>query len=597
MISIFRFSILILMIPWILFIPSCKKVIPATTQVLTTTGVHSITETTATSGGSITGDGKSAITARGICWGTTSSPTISGNKTNDGSGNGTFVSNLEGLQPGTTYYIRSYGTSNEGSSYGNEKNFTTHSIVTSSKIKVYPALPANRYMSDRYEVSVGSNNEFQSSYVYKDPNNDLRWTTLWPSRGVYLTKENHFTTFSFTGEMTVNINLPLRTTISTVVVRPLSKNLSATISGNTISVSLSAPANFYVEIDGEEKYPLFIFANPLELIVPDPNDPNVIYFGPGIHEIGISGGPMQNIPAGKTVYLAGGAYVKGVLKTNGATGTTAFSGRGILSGIDITGLSAYYPIIGAGGGTVRVEGIIINDAPQGYQGIIAYGTGCVLENVKMISWAMESDAGSLGPNSLIKNCFYKLNDDVLKATQPGMLFKDNIVWQQMNGQVIMLGWNSITQSINATVSGLDVIGCDVAQITSPTAQVMGIVKLANSNGATYKNMTFENIRIEKGPYMLIGISIKQTDPGWTDNVNYNKGLGSLDGIQFRNISMPTIPVRKSYFNGNGYVTTSSTGDIKNISFENITFGGIRLTEQNTANYIITTGNTSNFIYK
>ncbi len=595
--STLKFSVLILVFPWILLIASCKKDKPATSQVLTTSGVYGITETTATSGGSITGEGKSAITARGICWGTTSSPVVTGNKTTDGSGSGTFVSYLAGLQPGTTYYIRSYGTSNEGSSYGNEKSFTTHSVVTNSKLNVYPALPGNKFMSDRYEVSVGSNNEFQSSYVYKDPNNDFRWFTLWPSRGVYLTKENHFTTFSFTGEMTVKIKLPLRPNISTVVVRPLSKNLSATISGNTISVSLSAPANFYVEIDGEEKYPLFIFANPLELLVPSPTDPNVIYFAPGIHEIGISGGPMQNIPAGKTVYLAGGAYVKGVLKTNGATATTSFRGRGILSGIDIPGYSAYNPMIGAGGGTVRVEGIIIDDAPQGYQGIIAYGTGCVLENVKMISWAMESDAGSLGPNSLIKNCFYKINDDIIKATQPGMLYKDNIIWQQMNGTVICLGWMSITQGINNTVSGLDIIGCDVAQITSPTAQVMGIIKLVNSNGATYKNMTFENIRIEKGPYMLIGISIKQTDPGWTDNVNYNKGLGSIDGILFRNISMPAIPIRKSYFNGNGYVTPSSTGDIKNITFENVSFGGTRLTELNSTDFIIRTGNTFNFTYK
>ena len=100
-----------------------------------------------------------------------------------------------------------------------------------------------------------------SSYVYKDPNNDLRWKTVWPESEAYLTLENHFTTFSFSAQVVVQITLPLRSAVSSVVVRPLSKKLTATISGNIISIPLNGPANFYVEIDGEKRYPLFIFAN------------------------------------------------------------------------------------------------------------------------------------------------------------------------------------------------------------------------------------------------------------------------------------------------------------------------------------------------
>ena len=352
-----------------------------------------------------------------------------------------------------------------------------------------------------------------------------------------------------------------------------------------------------MEIEGEKRYPLFIFANPPEVNIPTPNDTNVIYFGPGIHEIGITGGPCQSIAIGKTVYLAGGAYVKGILRTTGGIGTTTIRGRGILSGIDIKGYSAYIGNINGGKGSVRVEGIILLDSPQGYQGIIAHGNGSVVENVKMIAWAMESDAGSLGPDSKIINCFFKISDDVLKPTASGMLIKDNIVWQQMNGQVIMLGWNSRGPIENTIVSGLDIIACDAGELTNPTASVLGIIKLANSNGATYKNVTIENIRLEKKPYMLIGIAIKQTDPGWTNNPAFNKGLGSMEGIIFRNITVPEAPVRISYFNGNGNVTPASTGEIKNVSFKNVKIGGILVTEKNADKYIIRMGNTSNFTYK
>jgi len=469
--------------------------------------------------------------------------------------------------------------------------------IAINEVKVYQALPGNQYLSDRYEVKITKDGVSQNSYVYKDPNNDQRWFTQWPTKEVFMTLENHFTTFSFSGQAVVQIKLPKRTAISSVVVRPLSKNLSASINGNTISIPLDGPANFFVEIDGEKRYPLFIFANAPEVNVPSPQDANVIYFGPGVHEIGYKDGPMQNIPAGKTVYLAGGAYVKGVLKTNVQGGTILIRGRGILSGIDIPGYSAYNGMIEARQATVNIEGIILVDSPQGYQGIVSWGNGSVVSNVKILSWAMESDAGALGANSQISNCFYKMNDDIIKPTQPGMLFKDNIVWQQMNGSVIMLGWNSTTQGINATVSGLDVIGCDVGGVPNTTNAVQGIIDLKNSNGATYKGMTIENIRLEKKPYRLMGIAIKQTDPGWTDNPKYNLGLGSIDGITFRNISMPEAPVRLSIFNGNGNVTPESTGDIKNITFENITIAGTPLTEQNSSNYITRLGNTSNFNYK
>ncbi|MFZ4560751.1 MAG: IPT/TIG domain-containing protein [Saprospiraceae bacterium] len=97
-----------------------------TLPTLTTTTVSNITHTTATSGGNITSDGGAAVTARGVVWGTTTSPTIAlSTKTSDGTGTGAFTSSITGLSPGTTYYVRAYATNSVGTAYGSQVSFTT----------------------------------------------------------------------------------------------------------------------------------------------------------------------------------------------------------------------------------------------------------------------------------------------------------------------------------------------------------------------------------------------------------------------------------------------------------------------------------------
>jgi len=100
-----------------------------TPTVSSTATVTSIATTSATSGGTITVDGGSAVTARGIVWGTTPNPTIAlTTKTTDGTGTGTFASSLTGLTNATLYYVRSYATNAIGTVYGAEISFTTLAV-------------------------------------------------------------------------------------------------------------------------------------------------------------------------------------------------------------------------------------------------------------------------------------------------------------------------------------------------------------------------------------------------------------------------------------------------------------------------------------
>ena len=96
-----------------------------TNPTLTTSAITAITQITATSGGNVTSDGGATVTARGVCWNTTGNPTIANDKTVDGTGTGTWMSELTELQPGTTYYVRAYAANSIGTGYGNQIQFTT----------------------------------------------------------------------------------------------------------------------------------------------------------------------------------------------------------------------------------------------------------------------------------------------------------------------------------------------------------------------------------------------------------------------------------------------------------------------------------------
>jgi uncharacterized protein (TIGR02145 family) len=98
----------------------------ATLPSITTVSVTEITTSGAKTGGSITADGNSPITARGVVWATTTNPTIAlATKTSNGSGSGAFQSAITGLAANTKYYVRAYATNSVGTGYGNEFSFNT----------------------------------------------------------------------------------------------------------------------------------------------------------------------------------------------------------------------------------------------------------------------------------------------------------------------------------------------------------------------------------------------------------------------------------------------------------------------------------------
>jgi uncharacterized protein (TIGR02145 family) len=96
--------------------------------VLTTAEVTEISYTTAVCGGTIVSDGDQTITARGVCWSTSPDSVELENAlglTVNGSGIGGFESELLGLSPGATYFVRAYANNSIETNYGEIESFKT----------------------------------------------------------------------------------------------------------------------------------------------------------------------------------------------------------------------------------------------------------------------------------------------------------------------------------------------------------------------------------------------------------------------------------------------------------------------------------------
>lgn len=127
-----------------------------------TGSVSNITTTTATCGGEVTSSGGSTVTARGVCWSTSQNPTVADSHTSDGNGIGSFNSNITGLTPSTTYYVRAYATNSDGTAYGEPRVLTT-SCTTINESFVVTACDSYTWNGTTYTQTGNYIQQFQTA--------------------------------------------------------------------------------------------------------------------------------------------------------------------------------------------------------------------------------------------------------------------------------------------------------------------------------------------------------------------------------------------------------------------------------------------------
>ena len=449
---------------------------------------------------------------------------------------------------------------------------------TRAEVITYPAPADVRYTSGRYSITVNPTDDRAAplaSFVYQSQNPFTRNHQL-------IGRSNHWTTFSFSGSVTVTVTAHDRAAIRSCVIRPTAYGIPVEVAGRTVRFTLDRPRQVCVELDGERTDPLFVFAKELETDLPDltatnvidfgkspavhndPKKPNILYFPPGEYDLVAMGYDRHHgfpLDAGDIVYLAGGAIVHGCFGSTGERVTVR--GRGIISGAkwrwvrqryeeaNIPWSYAKYREIAVylhGGGHNVIEGITITDPVHFCTSVADDST---VRGIQCFGWWYTTDGVFAGERSVVEDCFFKVNDDIIKVYSTDMQVRRCVIWQQNNGAPFQFSWNH-----TKPVQGVRVSDCIImASEVTADRQLMGNRSVFNcrlNKGAALSDYRFENIRIEGDIYRLLGLNIGEA--------------GSIRGVTLRNIE---VTGRIQYFN----YLNATAGKISDIAIENLTLAG------------------------
>jgi Ricin-type beta-trefoil lectin domain-like len=393
-----------------------------------------------------------------------------------------------------------------------------------------------------------------------------------------------WTTFAFSGgAVTVEVTKLDVTSVGSVVVRPLDENITATVTGNTATFVLTKPGKFSVEFDGNLIHKCFVFADAPETNVPSQSDPSVMYFGPGVHNLGKD----ANLPLGKnSIYIAGGAYVRGSFKfdMNGRTSNVNVSGRGIISGEFIPGadLDSMFKITDSRTGTyvsqsVIFDGITILDAFSFNIDLWKIsntpGNPNVINNVKEIGWAYHTDGYHSTGYINVNDMFIFNSDDALDVGQfmKGGTITNCVLWQNRSGASLLFGWVGNETTGNVTVKNIDIIHYSLDSFWPNSFAFM-----ANFGDSGHiQNIWIDDVRLEDfsgSNNRFLGLQLAKS--AWSDpNVPY----GNISDLHFTNIRIdePT--------SGNVIFGQDWDHRIYNVAFENLKIAGQLMTSLTAAN--------------
>ncbi len=324
--------------------------------------------------------------------------------------------------------------------------------------------------------------------------------------------------FSCSGQTTIEIETSEK--IDSFLIRPRSRRIAAKAKGNKITFTIQGPQKLYLEINNLPH--LAIFANPLEVGPPKAGDSNVLYFGPGNHEVG-----QIDLQNNQTIYIEGGAIVHADVRGKDLQNVT-IKGRGILQGnVKISGTS-----------NLRVSGIFIRNS-KGWTNTLTDCRNSSYRNVKVFGYGAVWGLDGINPvscrNFTIDDCFMRCRDDcVAIKSMDYHLQVDSIAVTNC----VMVGWScsdGITLGFELNggpVQNVLVKNCDIlyARGGGRTEGHAGF-SIVCDGPAWVKNIRYEDIRVEEQ------VEFKNLEFIVTDGTLYGDDPpGHIQGVYLNNIS-------------------------------------------------------------
>ncbi len=421
----------------------------------------------------------------------------------------------------------------------------------------------------------------------------------------------------------VNITVTYATPVTAARLLPASSGSRVSIQGSTIRFTVSPPQNITLEVNHELVRTLHIFVNPPETDAPAPKDANVLYFGPGEHQLSDLKVPQSKtilyfgpgihtidnlvVRSGQTVYIAGGAVVRSVIKQGAAWVPSTYGGqtsklytepairltganiklrgRGILDGSPSLGKR----ILSIEGKDISLQDLILKNSGNWFMPIF-YSDRISVTNMKILGYRANSDGIDITSSRdvTVEGCFIRTVDDVIvvktklrkgtTATESdkvnNIVVRGNRLWNETGGAL------KIGTEVSADISGVTFTDNDVIRDLARGA-TEGIY-LAGSG--TVSNVRFENTRTDRtgnafdknGATWVVFAYIRPSE--WESNADRNRPLGKIRNIVFSNTQVTTSPQTAKV--RIDLLGASESSDIENVKFENFTVNGKPLLKSN-----------------
>ena len=359
--------------------------------------------------------------------------------------------------------------------------------------------------------------------------------------------------------------------IFTAKILPTSFDIKSTIKDNSISFEVDKPQHVTVEVNGDHIRSLHLFVNPEETNIPDPNDPNVIYFGPGIHEI-----TSISVDDNKTVYIAGGAVVRGILGEDGRRGASfqlrgkniSFRGRGIFDQ-GLVPRTRARQTMSVTVDDLKMEGVIFCNSSQ-WTISLRDCNNVHIDNIKLFGHRANSDGIDINSSLdvLVENCFLRTWDDLIvvktlknSGQDAGRIRVRKCVLYNEIAHALSIGAELTRKVEDVVFEDCDIIGDHGREWT---------LRIYHTDKALIKNVRFENIRIEESvrfASLWINTAIWTTDDE----------RGHIEDIVFKDITVNNsgYPLHKE-FEFRGYDAEHA---INNVLIENVVINGRKVVKE------------------
>lgn len=405
------------------------------------------------------------------------------------------------------------------------------------------------------------------------------------------------TYFDFEGKADITVAVPEQK-LDKVTVHPLSYGIIPRVDKETQTVSFSVekPDTYTVMFQDAPERAIHIFANPLEEEVPDVQEENVLYFGPGEWDAG-----TISVMSGQTIYIAGGAVVHGAVSADGVENVTVM-GRGILDGSKYEGWRAQQekakvPLRFDHCKNVVIKDILILNTNawvcQGYD-----TENMEIDNLKVVSCRPNSDGITLQSckNVEVKNCFIRSWDDSLviknyAGNSEHIHFSNIQLWTDF-AQSMEIGYET-NKGCRENSSISDITFTDICVLHNYHKPVISI---HNADEATVEGVEFRNIVVEDAsmgngdgagmPYLIDFVI--SGDLGWATT----KRRGMI-----KNISIENIKVLSGTFCGSRICGFDETHKVSNVTITDLEILGKKITDPETGKFKIDETTTENIKFK